>query len=226
MMDINTTILAFIYLLGIALLLVFNEISYRRLKVKGEISRKFAHFVATLSTVPFPYIFTSHWYVLILAIIFFLVLFITQNGTQLKSIHDIDRKSIGSYILPLSIYTTFLISELLGSKLTYILPMLILAISDPMAAIVGISLEKYNHRIKIYGIDTGKSIFGSGAFFISSLIISLIALYYNSQTFGATTILLSLAIASASTLGEMISWRGSDNLSVPLCVILVLIIFM
>ena len=225
-MDKNTIIIAFIYFIGITLLLVFNEIIYRKLKIKGEISRKFAHFVSTLSTVPFPYIFSSHWFVLILASIFFLVLFITQNGTQLKSIHDINRKSIGSYLLPLSIYITFLISELAGSKLIYILPMLILAISDPMAAIVGMSLEKYNHRIKIFGIDTKKSMFGSGAFFISSLVICLIALYFNRENFDVTTIGLSLAVAVAGTLGEMFSWRGSDNLSVPLSVILILTIFM
>lgn len=222
----NTIIVAFIYLIGIALFLVFNEINYRRLKIKGEISRKFAHFVSILSTIPFPYIFTSHWFVLILASIFSLVLFISQNGAQLNSIHDIKRKSIGSYLLPLSIYITFLISELAGCRLIYILPMLILAISDPMAAIVGMSMEKYNHRIKIFGIDTKKSMFGSGAFFISSLVISLIALYFNRDNFDATTILLSMAVALAGTLGEIFSWRGSDNLSVPLSVILILIIFM
>ncbi|MFW5760329.1 MAG: hypothetical protein ACOCXH_05055 [Cyclobacteriaceae bacterium] len=225
-MDKNSIIVAFIYLTGISLLLVFNEINYRRLKIKGEISRKFAHFVSILSTIPFPYIFTSHWYVLVLALIFFLVLFVSRHGTQLNSIHDIQRKSIGSYVLPLSIYTTFLIYELTGSKLIYILPMLILAISDPMAAIVGMSLEKYNHRIKIFGIDTKKSMFGSITFFISSLVISLIALYFRRGNFDTTTIILSMAVALAGTLGEMLSWRGSDNLSIPLSIILILIIFM
>jgi len=224
-MDVNTTIIAFIYFLGIALLLIFNEINYRRLNIKGEISRKFAHFVSTLATVIFPYIFSSHWYVLVLAIIFFIVLFITKNGTQLKSIHDIDRKSIGSYLLPLSIYITFFISEQLDNKLLYILPMLILAISDPMAAIVGISLKKNNHKIIIFGIDTKKSIFGSGAFFLSSLIISLIALYFNRISFDTTTLLIAFLVALVSSIGELLSWRGSDNISIPISVILVLTIF-
>ncbi|RLD61891.1 MAG: phosphatidate cytidylyltransferase [Bacteroidetes bacterium] len=224
-MDVNTTIIAFIYFIGIALLLIFNEINYRRLNIKGEISRKFAHFVSTLATVIFPYIFSSHWYVLVLAIIFFIVLFITKNGTQLKSIHDIDRKSIGSYLLPLSIYITFFISEQLDNKLLYILPMLILAISDPMAAIVGISLKKNNHKIIIFGIDTKKSIFGSGAFFLSSLIISLIALYFNRISFDTTTLLIAFLVALVSSIGELLSWRGSDNISIPISVILVLTIF-
>ncbi len=223
-MDINTTIIALIYLTGIALILIVNEIFYRQLKIKGEISRKFAHFITTLSTIPLPYVVTSHWYVLILAFIFFLVLFISQNSSQFRSIHDIERKSMGSYLLPLSIYATFVIAQLIGNKLMFVLPMLILAISDPAAAIVGISMEKYNHRIKIFGYDTQKSMFGSGAFFISSLIISLIALYLNRGSFNLTTIGFSLIIAFVGTIGEMFSWRGSDNLSVPLSVILILTI--
>jgi len=69
-------------------MLAFNELNYRRLKVKGEITRKFAHFAATVGVVPFTYIFSSHWYVLILAIIFSIALFVTKYSEQLKSIHD------------------------------------------------------------------------------------------------------------------------------------------
>ena len=224
-MDMNTIILAFIYLIGITLLLVVNEMGYRKLKIKGEVSRKIAHVVSTLSVLPFPYLFPSHWYVLVMAFIFFLVLFITQYKTQLKSIHDIDRKSIGSYLLPLSIYITFLIAEHFNSKLIFILPMLILAISDPVAAIVGLSLKKYNHRIRIFGMDTGKSMFGSGAFFLSSFVLCLLAYCYSRGVCDVVALSLSLIVAFASTLGELFSWHGSDNLSVPLSVILVLLTF-
>jgi len=89
----NIIVISFVYLIGIVVLLAFNEINYRRLKIKGEITRKFAHFAATLATIPFPYIFPSHWYVLVLASLFFFGLAVTQHGKQLKSIHDIKRKS-------------------------------------------------------------------------------------------------------------------------------------
>jgi dolichol kinase len=145
----NIVVLSIVYLIGIVLLLTFNELNYRRLNLKGEFTRKFAHFMSTLAVVPFPYIFPSHWYILVLALLFFAVLFITQYSKQLKSIHDIERKSIGSYLLPLSIYITFLISNLLGNKFIYILPMLILAVCDPMAAILGINIKNYNGRINL-----------------------------------------------------------------------------
>ena len=116
---VNIIVLSFVYLFGISLLLIFNELNYRRLKIKGEYTRKFAHFTSTLAVVPFPYIFTSHWYVLILAIVFFAFLLITHQIKQLKSIHDIERKSMGSYLLPFAIYITFLISDLSDNKFIF-----------------------------------------------------------------------------------------------------------
>ncbi|WP_346854229.1 phosphatidate cytidylyltransferase [uncultured Draconibacterium sp.] len=214
----NTITLSIVYFVAIILLLGFNELNYRRLNVKGEITRKFAHFTATVAVVPFPYIFSSHWYVLVLALIFFVALFVTQYSKQLKSIHDIERKSIGSYLLPAAIYITFLISNLLDNKFIYILPMLILGICDPMAAIVGMGMKKNNHQIKLFGVATGKSIFGSGAFLFTSFIISLIALYFHRGLFDFKTFWLAAFIAIISSLAELISWRGSDNLTIPVSV--------
>ena len=207
-------------------MLAFNEFNYRRLKVKGEISRKFAHFAATVGVVPFPYIFSSHWYVLILAIIFSIALFVTKYSKQLGSIHDIERKSVGSYLLPLSIYITFLMANLLDNKFVYILPMLILGICDPLAAIVGMGIKKNNQKIRIFGFATGKSLFGSGAFLISSFVIRIIGLYFNRGVFDLKTFWLALVVAVVSMLAEMFSWRGSDNLTIPLSVSFTLLLFL
>lgn len=223
---VNIIVLSFVYLVGISILLIFNELNYRRLKIKGEFTRKFAHFAATLAVVPFPYIFTSHWQVLILASIFFAVLFISKRIKQLKSIHDIDRKSMGSYLLPLSIYITFLISDLSDNKFVFILPMFILAVSDPMASILGANIENYNGKIKIFGRKLAKTYLGSGAFLVSGFIISVIAFYFHFKVFDLKTFWLSLIIAVTGTLAELVSWRGSDNLTIPLSVVLILILFL
>ncbi len=218
----NIIVLTFVYLIGIVLLLAFNELNYRRLNIKGEITRKFAHFTATLAAVPFPYIFPSHWYVLVLALLFFAGLYITQNSKQLRSIHDIERKSIGSYLLPISIYATFLISGLLNNYFLYILPMLILAICDPMAAILGINIKKNNGRIKIFGHKLNKTWLGTTAFFVTSFVISLIALYFHLEVFVLKTFWIASAVAITTSMAELFSWRGSDNLTIPLTALLVL----
>lgn len=222
----NTITLAVVYLIAIVLLLIFNELNYRRFKVKGEITRKFAHFVSTLAVIPFPYIFSSHWYVMVLGIIFFIALFVTQHSKQLKSIHDIERKSVGSYLLPFSIYITFLLSIKFGLKFYYILPMLILAICDPMAAILGMNIKKKNQKITVFGINTGKTILGSGGFLVTSFFISIIALYFNRGVFDFKTFWLAFVVSVISTLAELFSWRGSDNLTIPLSVCFTLLLFL
>jgi phytol kinase len=219
----NIVLLAFFYLIGISLLLLFNELNYRRLNLKGEVTRKFAHLIATLASVPFPYIFDSHWYVLVLAILFFLALRITQHSKYLKSIHDIRRKSIGSYLLPLGIYVSFYLSWHFEQKFIHILAMLILAVSDPAAALLGLNVEKFNGQIKLIGQRFDKTWLGSAAFFSSSFMISLIALYYNRELFDFKTFYVAMAVAVVSTLAELFSWRGSDNLTIPLSIILVLL---
>ncbi len=215
-----------VFLITFLLLLLFNELVYMRLSPKGEITRKLAHFLATLSTITFPFLFDNHWHVFALAVVFFVLLFISRKAKYLKSIHDIDRKSLGSFLLPVSIYLTFLISYLLGNKFLFILPMLILAICDPVAGILGMNLQVYNHQIKIFKWKLNKTSTGSISFFISSFIISVIALYYYRMALDPKTFGLALIIALAGTLTEMFSWKGTDNLFIPMVVLLVLIIFL
>ncbi len=213
-------------MIAISLLLVFNEMIYRRLGLKGEITRKFAHFTATLSTITFPYLFNDHWYVLIMAFAFFILLFASRHRTYLKSIHDIQRISIGSYLLPVSIYLTFLVAHLLGNKFLFILPMLVLAVCDPVAGIMGINLQQYNLKIKLFGYELQKTWLGSISFFVSCFVISIIALYFNQEQISLRIFMIALAVALVSTVTEMLSWKGSDNLFIPLSVLLVLAILL
>ncbi len=220
----NQVGIAILFLIALSLLLTFNEMVYRRLGLKGEITRKFAHFTATLSTVTFPYLFEDHWYVLALAAIFFILLLVSRNSTYLKSIHDIDRISAGSYLLPLSIYLTFLISNLLDDRLLFILPMMVLAICDPVAGVLGLNLQQYNHKIRIFKRKLQKTWLGSISFLISCFIISIIALYFRFMSFEPKVFWLALLVAVVGAIVEMISWKGLDNLTIPMSVMIVLII--
>ncbi len=218
--------LTLIFLIAFTLLLAFNELAYRRLGMEGEITRKFAHFTATLSTITFPYLFEDHWYVLALAIVFFILLFVSRNYKYLKSIHDIKRISVGSYILPVAVYITFLISFKLEERILFILPMLVLAICDPMAGILGINLQEYNHKIRIFKWKLQKTWLGSLSFLVSCFVVSIIALFFYYEVFDLKTFWLALIISITGTLAEMLSWKGTDNIVIPLSVSGVLILWL
>lgn len=222
----NVIVLSFVYLIGFILLLAFNELNYRRLQLQEEYTRKIAHFTATLAVIPFPYIFPSHWYVLVLALLFFAGFIFTQRKKQLKSIHNINRKSMGSYLLPIGIYLTFLLSSLADDKFLYILPMLILAICDPLAAVLGMNIKEYNGRIRVGSHTLNKTWLGSGSFALMAFIISLIALYFNRGAFDLKTFGVAMAVAVVGTFAELVSWRGSDNVTIPLAVMAVLYVLM
>lgn len=214
-----------LFLVVFLLLLWFVELVYKRFKLPGELTRKLAHFIATLSTISFPYLFSDHWYPLALAIIFFLLLFFSRNSRHLRSIHDIKRISTGSYLLPVAIYVTFLIAHQLDDRFLFILAMMILAVSDPVAGLLGMNVNGYNHEIVLFGKRMGKTWLGSSAFFISAFLLSLFAFYYHRQQLDLHSLGFSALVALTATLAELMSPKGTDNLLIPLSVLFVLICF-
>lgn len=84
-----------------------------------------------------------------------------------------------------------------------------LAIADPLSAIIGI---KYGKRRLV----PHKSLEGSSAFFISTLIISLIVLGIYSGGIDGVVALVSLLLAFSASAFEMIPLKIDDNLTIPL----------
>jgi dolichol kinase len=91
---------------------------------------------------------------------------------------------------------------------------------------LGINLQQYNNRIKLFGRELQKTWLGSLSFFVSCFIISLIALYFNLEQINLRIFTIAFTVAIVSTLAEMLSWKGSDNLFIPLSVLLVLVILL
>jgi dolichol kinase len=121
----------------------------------------------------------------------------------IKSINAIDRKSYGSITYPVAVFGCYLAFEYSGDNYAYFyLPILTLALCDPLAAIFG--------KTWPYGKIGKKTIVGSSAFFVSSLILALVI----HQSF-----VKALLIAIVSTIAEGVTPHGLDNLTVPASVL-------
>lgn len=199
-----------IYLVGFFCIIQLTELIYHKFHINAEITRKIAHVLGSLSSLSFLLLFNSHWYVLIIGVAFFLLLFISKLKGIYSSIDSIERKSIGSYLLAVSIYNIFLISELAEDKLYFVLPLLILGISDPMAGLVGTSFKKAR-QIKILSMIFQKTYIGSITFFISTFVLTFIFDFKDENI-----LFVGFYFAFPLTLIEIISNRGLDNLTVPL----------
>jgi phytol kinase len=203
-----------IYLIGFFCIIQLCEFIYYKFNVSPEITRKIAHVLGSLSSLSFLLLFASHWYVLIIGVTFFLLLFISKRNGIYSSIDLVERKSIGSHILPISIYIIFLFSQLANDKLYFVLPVLILGISDPMAGLVGKSYKNAK-QIKIVSLIFQKTYIGSFTFFVSTFVLTI--LINNVFSFLDGNILfLGFYFAFTLTFIEIISNKGLDNLTVPL----------
>lgn len=219
----NAQILIFAgYLVLFLFIFLIAELLYHSVHVKVEISRKFVHCCSGLLCLTFPVFLNSHWLVLALCSSFIALLCISRPMGFLKSVNEIERKSFGSVLFPISIYCCFLIFGYLNREYLYFyLPILVLAICDPLAALVGKRWPVGKYKV---GADF-KTAVGSGAFFISSFAIVLFSLV---QSGNGVSILrgtfLSLCVAGLATITEALSRNGYDNLTIPISVIVALML--
>jgi dolichol kinase len=172
--------------------------------------------LSTLLCLSVPVFFSSHWYALFFVIGSFSLLYIGYKKHLLNSIHSVGRKTYGAYLLPVSIGITYYVSLLLQNNLFFILPVVVLAISDPLACSFG---KMYKSKV----LRSGKTIIGTLVFFLSTLIISSTILLYQSPEIKMAGIALGVSVIASGV--ELMSSKGSDNLTIPLSIIISLILF-
>lgn len=84
-----------------------------------------------------------------------------------------------------------------------------LAIADPLSAIIGIKFGK--HKVVKH-----KSLEGSAAFFVATLVCSLIILAGYQGAITGTIVFISFALALLASAFELIPLKIDDNLTIPL----------
>ena len=201
------------------LLFIIAEIMRKTGKFCTEATRKFVHFSGAFVSIFFPFLLKSHISVLILSIVFAITMIFTKKFNLLPSIHNVDRKSYGAIYHPVAIYICFLIAQTLNQPYFYVISILILAISDASAALIG---KNYGTRAFITESDKYKSLEGSFIFFLSSFLITHLILLLCTQTGRIESVLIALLIAIITTIFEGISLEGTDNIFVPLSTMFIL----
>lgn len=210
MIDIQKEVITALIVAGIYILIfLIGETVRRFIPSNAEVSRKTVHLLGGLTALSFPYLFVSHWTVLALSVGFCAIMLITKRKGILKSVHDVERKSLGGLYYPLAVYLIFLLSS--TKPVIYFISILVMAVSDTMAALVG---GKYG-VIKFDVEGSLKSLEGSIAFlFVTFLCIHLPLLLLTN--IGRTeSVLIAFIIALLVTGFEAISLSGSDNIIVP-----------
>jgi len=205
--DWKTVLVACILLV---LLLAAIELINKRLRWNRSYLRKFVHIIVGLLICITSLQIKNSFPILLISGFFIIFNLWAIRTHHLKSIH-INEQSYGTVYYPLSI---FILALVLWSwyKEIFLISILIMTVPDALAGIIGMRFAR-----KFFVIITEKkSLVGAITMFISSMpivSISLYSLFNKSISFSlAAGIMISIAITAA----ELLSHRGSDNLSVPL----------
>lgn len=186
----------------------------RRGILAAEPARKLLHIGMGLIALSFPWLFDRAWPVLLLAAAATLVLMAARSLAPLRAclgsaLHDVERASLGEFYFALAVVLLFLLAN--GEKLLFCVPILLLTLADPAAALVGM---RWGRR-RIPGVES-KSVQGSLAFFGVAFAILYLSLLLATGWGIAGSLLLCLVVAPGVTLIEAVAGRGLDNLWIPL----------
>ena len=163
-----------------------------------------------------PFLFKVNTQLITLCSLFIVINTYLLYNKKINSMHNVNRISYGTIIFPFSV---LILSFFFWDKpISFFISIVTLAIADPIASIVG---SRSNDHFKPW--RDSKSIQGSLAMFLTTFIVVLFSTDIMARVFSASFyiplyILLGLAFFTAlcSSLSEMISYRGSDNFSIPL----------
>lgn len=207
-------------IVGAAYVVVFTiaEVWRRMGSPAPETTRKFVHFASGAICLSFSYVFASHWTVLALTVTFVAVMVVTDVTGTLRSVHGVSRTSRGGIYYPVAVYLTYLIAAVEEKPSYYLIAILVLAVSDSLAALVG-----GRYGFKLYKVeDEHKSLEGSIIFFTATFLIVHLGLLLLTGTARPNSVLLAVYIALLVTAFESISLGGADNLFIPVGTIAVL----
>jgi phytol kinase len=136
----------------------------------------------------------------------------------LPSIHKTRRVSFGSILFPIPIYFCFLASANWNNSVFFYLPVFLLTISDTLAEWGG---HKWGAQT-ISFFNKQKTLAGSLCFAISAFIICVAVLFYFVSTSTAQLLGYSFLLMFTTTLAELLTLKGFDNITVPAAALLLL----
>jgi dolichol kinase len=200
--------LAFVVLLAILFVIVVGvEIIARKSKLPLEVTRKITHILVGVA-VALSTGTVARGSLIALAIMFTLVIMISRRRGIFRSIHDPNRAGLGELWYPIGI---LLAVVLFANPAVETYAIYIVAVSDGLAGLVGKSFGK----MKVPYITASKTYAGTATFMVTAFVLS------------SSLLPLPYAVGAAVYLGliELLSFKGIDNLLLPLAAGVIAVVF-
>ena len=194
------------------LLAIFSLIGHL---LHPEVLRKGLHTSLGVTALSFPWLFEDLWPVMLLGATSIVGFIGVRIGLPVlrrlaHSLAGITRVSLGEFCFIIATCIVFAVAS--DDPVLYSIPMLVLALADAAAALVGTAYGK--HRYQTW--DDYKTLEGSAAFFVVATACIYLPLVLFTEASNAQSAGVAVLVALATTVLEASMGRGFDNLLVPL----------
>lgn len=180
-----------------------------------EAARKGVHVAMGGVTLLFPWMFSEAGPILLLCALSVALMVALRRVRVLREgvggvIHNVERASYGEICFPLAVCVLYLLAA--DTPVLYAIPLLLLGLADPAAALIGLRHGLVPYRT----VDGLKSREGSVAFFAVAFLCVHVPLLLFTDVGRLESLLVAAIVGALAMMLEAISWRGLDNLFVPL----------
>ena len=200
----------FIALVGVGLLVVTGEYLRRVHLFHAEVTRKFIHITVAAFAASWPF-FLQWNHIYLISMLMFVGILFSRFIHLFPAIHGVKRRTWGELFFAMSIGICAVLGQ---SPWGFAAAMLVMGVADGFAALVGTLLDD-THRYKVLGHFKSRE--GTITFFVMTVIILTICASLGHLS---PTVFKMLALAGLATILENISVGGTDNLSVPLAIVI------
>jgi phytol kinase len=202
--------------LGLMLALMLGVRLYQVVaKPHPEIARKLFHVGGGFIAMSLPWLFDRWWPVVAMGAVSTSAFVLLRGVTALRAsvgqvLGSVERRSAGEFYYLLAVVVLFGLSG--RAPVLFAVPVLILAVADASAALVGVRYGQVHFRT----VEGGrKSAEGSLAFLVAAFLCVHLPLLLWTTTGRAESLLIAANVALMAMMAEAIAWRGIDNFIIP-----------
>ena len=187
----------------------------RTARPSAEMVRKLFHLGGGLIALSLPWLFDDVRPVIVLAAACAALFAALRTVPALargpgQVLAGVKRTTVGEFCFSVSVCLLFWLAK--DNRLLFGVPVLVLAVADSFAALVG---EEYGKR-HFATLKGQKSMEGSSAFFLAAFLCVHVPVLLWSGAGREESLLIALSVALLVTMAEASAWWGLDNLIIPL----------
>lgn len=195
----------------ISVILGLSEVAWKKLKLRGELARKFVHITCGVVIAFLPF-WVDYTWIMVLAVGFIMANIANRYLDFFHAIHSVRRKSWGDVLFGAGV---FAVAWFQPSAWLFAVAMLQVSLADGLAAVAGVTYgEKHG---KYYLFTQPKTVVGSAVFLGVSAIVLIIGFIGSSYIADPAqmwplVVMLPLMLVCIENLAVF----GLDNLALPL----------